>query len=374
MHSGAIPPALVFEHVAEASPSRCGDGFGQPAVPDHAAHVQVLHADQPIASYQLGAEFMQEVLTLVGYFFMLACQQATRLLPARRSLDTPADLTLQSLHPFLCPLQVTGMFSLPAFRRRQEGLDTEIDPDLSASCRSFDHAHFALAGHKVFSRLGFRHGDVLWSAFQGPVDFGLDPTHLRQVGEVFVEPETLWIADGLLISFALEARELRAPREEVLVGLLQIFDLGLQDLAVCVPQPFRFGPVFQSRGPTLQLVVVDAFAGFLICLHSQCQSPIPHKTRVPILNSQSLLLFGSRVEAIAEGFADHHTFFCSSMYFWTTSKVTAPTVEMNLLRVQRVGSLFLSQGNSERSVCDVYPLIFPTTRWMPIRGSTSSRR
>ena len=43
------------------------------------------------------------------------------------------------------------------------------------------------------------------------------------------------------------------------------------------------------------------------------------------------------VDAVFERFA-HQTPFWFSMYCWTTSRVTAPTVEINLLRVQRVGT------------------------------------
>jgi hypothetical protein len=48
-------------------------------------------------------------------------------------------------------------------------------------------------------------------------------------------------------------------------------------------------------------------------------------------------------ETVVIGF---HTCFWCSIDGWTTSRVIAPTVETNVLRVQRVGNRFLSQENA----------------------------
>ena len=66
-----------------------------------------------------------------------------------------------------------------------------------------------------------------------------------------------------------------------------------------------------------------------------------------------------------------HLLFWSSMYFFTTSKVTAPTVEMNLLRVHIQGNRLLSQANSFLKTFAVYPLICAITFITPICGFTS---
>ena len=55
MHVRAIPFTLVFEHPSKGSPTSCSDGFCQPPILDHATHVQVLHANQPVATYQFRA-------------------------------------------------------------------------------------------------------------------------------------------------------------------------------------------------------------------------------------------------------------------------------------------------------------------------------
>jgi hypothetical protein len=59
------------------------------------------------------------------------------------------------------------------------------------------------------------------------------------------------------------------------------------------------------------------------------------------------------------------------MYACTTSSVTDPTEEMNLLRVYRVGNRGRSHGNWACSSWEVNPLILATTDATPTRGSTS---
>lgn len=129
---------------------------------------------------------------------------------------------MHSFQPLLCLLQVTGIIPLPSFRGCQEGFDTQINSDLTASGWLFNHLNFALDGHKVFSGLGFRHGEILWSAFPWTMKLCFDPTDLWHIGEVFVELEALGKADGLTVSFTFEAWELHPFLKEVFVGALQI--------------------------------------------------------------------------------------------------------------------------------------------------------
>lgn len=212
------PFTLIFEHPSKGSPTRRSDGFCQPPIPDHTEHIQVLYADQSVATYQFCAQLLQEVPALIGNLFVLASKQDTSLFPSSGAFYSAGELTVQPFQLLLRLLQVTGIVSLPAFRCRQEGFDAEINPNLTASGWLFNHLNFTLDGHKVFSGLGFRHGDILWSAFQWSVKFGFDPTDFGQEGGVFIELETLGIADGLTVSFALEAWELRPLLKEVFVG------------------------------------------------------------------------------------------------------------------------------------------------------------
>src|SRR6266540_2886554 len=135
---------------------------------------------------------------------------------------------------------------------------------------------------------------------------GFDPTYFWQVGGVFIKLEALWIADRLTISFALEPWEFRPFFKEVFVGTLQIFNLALQDLTISFLEPLSFCLMFQSSCSTFQFVIANPFASFLISNLPQRQCPVPNKASVPELDSQSLLLFSSGVEAITEGFADDH--------------------------------------------------------------------
>ena len=209
---------------------------------------------------------------------------------------------------------MSGIVSLPAFRCRQEGLDAQINPNFSVSGQWINHLNFALDRHKVFSGLGFRYGDILWSAFQWTMELCFDPTDFWQEGEVFIELEPLGIANGLTVSLAFEAWELRPLLEEILVSPFQILDLGLQDLAICFLQPHGLCLIFQSRCPTLQFVIANPLAGLFVSSLPQGQRPIPDKASLSKLGSQCLLLFDSGINAIAECFANNHVIAERSIY------------------------------------------------------------
>src|SRR6266542_1086431 len=141
-----------------------------------------------------------------------------------------------------------------------------------------------------------------------------DPTDFWQVGEVFIELETLGIANGLTVSLAFEAWELRPLLKKILVSPFQILNLGLQNLAVCFLQPFAPYLMFQSSCPTLQFVIANPPASFLVGSLPQRQRPIPDKASLSKLGSQCLLLFDSGINAIAECFANNHVIAERSIY------------------------------------------------------------
>ena len=88
-----------------------------------------------------------------------------------------------------------------------------------------------------------------------------------------------------------------------------------------------------------------------------------------------LLLHLIGVDSVLEsGLNLHYLPFWSSLYSITTDIDTEPTVDTNLDRVQRVGSLDFSDGNSSLNSWEVNLLILLTTRLMPICGFTSSSR
>ena len=62
------------------------------------------------------------------------------------------------------------------------------------------------------------------------------------------------------------------------------------------------------------------------------------------------------------------------MYRLTTSRVTAPTDEINALRVQREGKRLFRDGNSFLRVREDAPLSFRTHSMIPNRGLTSIMR
>src|SRR3990172_7217402 len=82
---GAVPFTLIFEHPSKGSPTRRSDGFCQPTVLEHATHIQVLHADHPIAAYQFRAQLLQEIPALISDLFVLASKQNASLFPSSRT-------------------------------------------------------------------------------------------------------------------------------------------------------------------------------------------------------------------------------------------------------------------------------------------------
>jgi len=94
------------------------------------------------------------------------------------------------------------------------------------------------------------------------------------------------------------------------------------------------------------------------------------------LHRKLLLLFCIRIYTVFSGSAELQSYlpFWFSIYAFTVSMDTAPTVDTNLLLVQRQGNRLLREGNSFLNIWAVYPFILATTLNTPTCGFTSNRR
>lgn len=371
----SVPGRFVLAHAAKCAPAAVADGLGEAVVLDHALDIQVFQPDNAMLVDQAVAELVKEVLTLPGHTPVLAGYRDAGLVPVGAALLLAGQASLQAFQLAFRPAQVLRMLDLLPGGQDGEVLEADIDADRwpAVVFGQFD-LHFALDRRVELAALGSRYGDVLRRPFHAAVEDSPDPAHLGKIDALAVETETLRVADSLLIVSGLEARVLSSLLEEVLVGSVEVFQLLLQDLGVGVSQP---GVIFRSLQISEQggrVGIGQPFAVLFIVLFARRKAPVEHVAGMTELDGQGSPLRLVGIDAIAEGSMNDHTFFWSWMYCCTASMVTAPTVEMKRLRVHKVGNRFLSQGNSFLNMCEVYPLIMPTTLLTPLLGSTSIRR
>jgi hypothetical protein len=387
----SVPLALVLALTHKGTPRSIRNRLGHSVILEHPHHVQILEADQAIPIHQTPRQLVLEVPTLVGYLLVLPGQEQSHLLVTLAALLASGQAALQPSQSLLRFSQVarvgdgstvdrisvltTGL--LVAVKQRvveQRGKvhHTQVNTSLLALVGRFVYLDLALDRDEILAALGSRNGHVLHLSLNGAVKDGLDPTDLGQVDTVALNLEPLGVTDGLFASLALEGGVVSPLLEEVDVGPVQILEFLLQHLAVCLLEPGVLRLAFQLCKPNVALEVAQALTCLPIVGLAQGQAPVVDEPGVAELDSQSSLLLLIGVYPVLEGFLDeHHTPFCSSMYFLTTSSVTAPTGEMDLLRVETLAKSVFKTGNPFLSAWAAYPLIFPTVFTIPIRGFTS---
>src|SRR6266511_4180261 len=370
-------------HADELRPRYVHDAFAHsaPASRSHLLRLKVFKHDQLIAIDQFAAALVGKVRSSVANPLVDLCQERFLF-----GVFDPILSVLGSILALLYALEVGFIFAIEArvvdllaIRERGERCKTDIHArDLlrrwqGMRVRLTGKADVPLAGTRTRQRDGL--GRTLHRAVHHHMhraDFGeyqsiafqAHTIAVLRIGDAIVAPELLEARKADFRRTFLHTAKERLERQinphlNVLqhLGMHQLqrralgFPARQQRLGIVQPKRSAFG---MRVSPRRKRLVVDPPARLKLLLKD---APLAVR----------------EIDAVFVGFA-HHTFFCCSMYCWTTSSVTAPTVEMNLLRVQSVGRRFLSQGNSFRSSWDVKPLILPTTTLIPARGSTSSRR
>ena len=69
-YRASVPLGLVFEHFKELAPRYGIDTSRQLMVLDHILHAQILYADGLVFTHEHSRKLVQEVIALVGYFFV----------------------------------------------------------------------------------------------------------------------------------------------------------------------------------------------------------------------------------------------------------------------------------------------------------------
>lgn len=300
----ANPPALVVQKPTEYSPTRIGDAFSQAMVFEHSTDIQVFDLDVPEFAYNPVAQFVQKVLALIGYLFVLASDSKSGLLAPLASLLASEQLALKSFQSTFRLSEILRVVNLFAGRQNGKMLQPQVDSDRARLWFGIGNFYLALNRDEIFTRLDFCHGTVFHLAFNRPVKDGPNITDFGQVDATTIDPKTLRITDRLLVIFAFEFGIFSPALKEVFEGPVKVFEGLLQNLTVGFLKPGE-EPLDRCQ-KVGRIIVIQALLMLFVMRFSLGQSHIVDKASVAKLNSQGYLLFLIEIDSEFESLANEH--------------------------------------------------------------------
>ncbi len=306
LHEGpSVPLAFVEQLHQELGPPRGGDALGQVWVPDHARHIQVLHADALETPNQVRAEFMEEISPRVHHVGMGPGHLGLCFLAVGSPFLLSAELALPAGEGSELALIVLGVRN--AFPRGEdcEILQTQVHANRFRNDRKGDHRRvLQQEAHVPPPRSIPGNGDRRGHGFQrkrSAPTYGKRLLHLRQRKLALLPAESAGGEFGRLPSAAsLEPRVSSPLREEGSERSLLVAKTLLEGNAAHFVEKLEFGPLLevgqmrtgQPVGETTASGFPARFAGAkgLVSDH-------PHAAKGPV--KQMGLLAGG-VEAVSE--------------------------------------------------------------------------
>ncbi len=303
---GPVPVAFVVKLPGELTPAGITNRLGQVVVFEHPLNVEVLDIDLSKLIDNSVAKFMQKVLALISNLFVLAGKFQPGFLPAVRAFLLPGQFLLQLLEFGFRGSQMAGVVNFLACRQDSEVGQAQVDADGLAFIDWLVYFHFALNRDEEFPALGFRDGNILGFAFNGPVEDSAHPADFGQVDFRAFYFEALRVTNRLLVVLLFESWVVSPAFKEIDIGPVQIFKFLLQDLAVCLLEPDKIGLAFQFLEAVSSSYVTQAPTHFLVIALTQIQTPVIGEASMPKLDSQRVLLFLGWVNPELEGFLYQH--------------------------------------------------------------------
>src|SRR5229473_325656 len=199
---------------------------------------------------------------------------------------------------------------MAAIAQGREASNAQVDPHVSSAARDgrLDCPFGLDAG--VPPAAGLAQGDVLRHAQHRPAVAVSKPAELRQeepvVDRVDLELLRIGVAKALAPSLALEAREVRTARKEVLVRTLQIFQRLLQGVGGRVRQPGRLSAVPPLREQPAQPRVAEFLLPPFVALLLQGQCLVENEAARPRKAAHAPLLLAVRQDLVLVGLQPLH--------------------------------------------------------------------
>ena len=351
-------------HPDELCPRRIQDAFSHPATLAHLQRSQILTHDDLIGVHQLAAFLVGEVAAPVGDPFV-NLRQDTLLLRVLRPVLGVLGRIFPLLDTFevvlIAPIEAGVVDLLPLVREGGKRRQPHIHAHHVAGWRQRLGLRLAREAGKPLAGVRTGERDRLGRAFHRPVQDDMHrANHFGENQPLTLQPHPvaiLRIGDTVVSAEAFEAWEadcFGSRFHPTKAGLKGESHPDADVLAYLTVDEFQGGSHQLPDGQhSLRVVQPQRLAPLLICPLAFSKRLVIRPTTFLKLLLKDTPLAVREVDSVFEALAAHHTLFWSSMYCLTTSKVTAPTVEMNLLRVQSVGRRFLSPGNSLRSSWEV---------------------
>src|ERR1700722_9597936 len=273
----AVPGALVGEHPAEGRQSNIRNTPGELPVERHALHIQILYAEDIVASHQVGGQLGKMVPAAVGNACVQKGNPELLAPPAAASLRAAGERPLEDsqFSPRCGQMPWIG-HKLPVGKGGQS-VDAEIYPHALASLGKRVHLFVQAEGHEVLPStvLGYRNRAGLTPELPGPAD-----TQVPSLGqtEVVLLPVPRERGTGelgvLLPVLRLEAGVGRPLREEVTVGRLQVPEGLLEGDAGNLVKPGKLGFLLPSRQGGASLPIADRGFVLVVTVLSKLKRPI----------------------------------------------------------------------------------------------------
>ena len=296
---------LVGDELNSLTPASITNRLSKFVILDHAFNVERFHPDQAKIVYNVAAELVMKVSSLIGNLFVSQGYNLTLFRPSVTAFDFATKPTLPNLQATFRAFQVLGIVNLFTGRKNSKMFDSKVNANTVKPLNWFGCIYLALNGSKELTGLGSRHGYILGFPFNVAVIDTFHPTDFWQIDRISVELELQWIPDGLFVMLALELGIVGPTLKEVLVGFLQVHQGLLQNLSVTLFEPNMLNfEYFGKIGCTI--VVVQAATRFLVVLFSNMTVVVVHKAGATKLNRKFFLLFSVRVDAELKRFANQH--------------------------------------------------------------------
>ena len=122
----STPFAFVAKLPAKLAPAAIKDAFSQVVVLDHPGYIQIFNLDVPKLGSDPVAEFMQEILPLMGNLLVQQGHPLPRLLSPLAALFATAQNPLRSFQLALGLAKILRVFNLLAGRENGKMFDAQV--------------------------------------------------------------------------------------------------------------------------------------------------------------------------------------------------------------------------------------------------------
>ena len=174
---------LVAQHVEETPPSHICDALVETreVVSLHVVDIQVLDSNHAVGVYQAMRELVCKVFTFVFNSLMPQSNSFASSSPLTRSFLLLRQATLHTSKRLLFGFEKPGILDLLSARKREEGQESNVNPDGSAELRQGLLFNFTRERNKPFARRSLPYCARFNLPFSGSVNHGSNISDFREI-------------------------------------------------------------------------------------------------------------------------------------------------------------------------------------------------